>query len=60
MRSVFFAGLAMLAAPAAAEVVSADAHGLEVQETVNIVIPPAQAYAAFGRIAIRGNRRISA
>ena len=50
MRSVFFAGLAMLAAPAAAEVVSADAHGLEVQETVNIVIPPAQAYAAFGRI----------
>jgi hypothetical protein len=35
---------------ATAEIVSADAHGFEVQESVNLVIPPAQAYAAFGRI----------
>jgi hypothetical protein len=50
MRSFLFASLAMLSAPAIAEVVSADAHGFEVQEGVNLVVPPAQAYAAFGRI----------
>jgi uncharacterized protein YndB with AHSA1/START domain len=50
MRSFLFAGLAMLATPAGAEVVSADPHGFEVQESVNLVIPPPQAYAAFGRI----------
>lgn len=50
MRSFLFAALAVLSAPAAADVVSADAHGFEVQQAVNIVIPTTQAYAAFGRI----------
>ena len=44
-------GLALAtSAPAAAEVVSADAHGFEVTNSVSIVAPVAQAYAAFGRI----------
>jgi hypothetical protein len=47
----FALGLLLIGSgPAAAEVVSADGHGFEVQEAVNLVIPPAQAYAAFGRI----------
>jgi uncharacterized protein YndB with AHSA1/START domain len=50
MRKFLFAGLAFLSAPAAAEVVSADTHGFEVQETVNLVVPINQAYAAFGRL----------
>ena len=50
MRWLLPLALSIVAAPATAEVVSADAHGFEVQEAVNIVIPPAQAYAAFGRI----------
>ncbi|MCL6683248.1 ATPase [Sphingomonas alba] len=50
MRSILSMGLAMLSAPTTAEVVSADAHGFEVQESVSLVVPPAQAYAAFGRI----------
>ena len=50
MRSFLLACVAIVSAPANAEVVSADAHGFEVQETVNIVIPPPQAFAAFARI----------
>jgi uncharacterized protein YndB with AHSA1/START domain len=50
MRSFLLAGLLLLSAPAAAEVVSADPHGFEVQQSVNLVIPVPQAYAAFGRI----------
>ena len=50
MRSFVFAFLAVLPASAMAEVVSAEAHGFEVREEVNLVIPPAQAYAAFSRI----------
>jgi len=50
MRSILFAGLLALAAPAAAEVVGADAHGFEVQESVSLVVPQGQAYAAFGRL----------
>ena len=50
MRLFLLACVAFVSAPAAAEVVTADAHGFEVQESVNIVIPPAQAFAAFGRI----------
>ena len=45
------AGLALLAAaPACAEVVTASANGLEVRETVNLVVPPQIAYAAFGEL----------
>jgi hypothetical protein len=50
MRKFLFAGLAFLSAPAVAEVVSADPHGFEVLETVNLVVPINQAYAAFGRL----------
>lgn len=50
MRSILFASLLMVSAPATAEVASAGAHGFEVRETVNLVIPVGQAYAAFGRL----------
>lgn len=50
MRSFLLAGVLLVPAPATAEVVSADAHGFEVSNSVNIVIPVGQAYAAFGRI----------
>ena len=50
MRSFLFAGLLFLSAPAAGEVVSADAHGFEVANSVSLVIPVGQAYAAFGRV----------
>ncbi len=49
MRSLFLAGV-FLATPAAAEVVSTDAHGFEVSNSANLVIPIAQAYGAFGRL----------
>lgn len=39
-----------VAAPAAAEVVSADAHGFEVRHTANLVVPPAAAFAAIGQV----------
>lgn len=51
MRSVLFAGLVAMSTPAAAEVVTADARGFEVSNSVNLVIPVPQAYAAFGLIS---------
>ena len=50
MRSILLAGLAFVSAPAAAEVVSAGPNGFEVQTSVNLVVPAAQAYAAFSRL----------
>ena len=50
MRSFVFASLLILPAPAAAEVVSAGPHGFEARQTVNLVVPVTQAYAAFGRL----------
>ncbi len=50
MRSFLFAGLLLAAAPASAEVVSAGPNGFEVSNSVNLVIPINQAYAAFGRL----------
>ena len=49
MRSLFLAAI-LIATPAAAGVVSSDAHAFEVSESVNLVVPVAQAYAAFGRL----------
>ena len=48
----FLAPLALMAwaTPASAEVVSAEPHGFEVQEVVNLVIPQPKAFAAFGQI----------
>src|SRR5687768_5325987 len=50
MRSFLFAGLLLVAAPAGAEVVSAGPNGFEVSNSVNLVIPVNQAYAAFARL----------
>ena len=40
----------LVATPAAAEVVSASETGFEVRHSVNLVIPQARAYAAFGQV----------
>ena len=50
MRAIIPLILIATASPAAAEVVSAGPNGFEVQETVNLVVPVAQAYSAFGRL----------
>jgi hypothetical protein len=49
MRKLIIGTLLFAATPAAAEVVSADAHGFEVSNSVSLVIPINQAYAAFAR-----------
>jgi len=38
------------AVPAQAEVVSANPHGFELQQVVNLVIPQPKAFAAFGQV----------
>jgi hypothetical protein len=43
-------GIALAAAPASAEVISASPTGFEVQEVVNLVVPQPSAYAAFGQV----------
>lgn len=43
-------GFLALAAPASAEVLQASSNGFEVQQTVQLVAPPRQAWAALGRI----------
>lgn len=52
MKHSFAIGFALLiaATPAAAEVVSADAHDFEVRETVPLVVKPDIAFAAFGEL----------
>jgi uncharacterized protein YndB with AHSA1/START domain len=47
-----FAPLVLLAwaSPAAAAVVSAGEHGFEIQHSVNLVVPQAQAFTAFGQL----------
>ena len=51
MLKYLIAGAAMaFAAPASAEVVSADAHGFELRHSISLVIPQERAYAAFGQI----------
>ena len=50
MRSFLLAGLLAASTPAAAEVVSANSNGFEVNNAVNLVIPVSQAYAAFSRL----------
>src|SRR5688500_17550847 len=39
-----------LAAPAHAEVVSANANGFEIRHSISLVVPQEQAFAAIGRI----------
>ena len=50
MRAVPLIVLSMIAVPASAEVVSAAANGFQVRHSVQMVVPPAQAFDAFGRI----------
>ena len=48
----YLAAIAMLAtSPASAEVVSASPNGLEVRQTVNLVVPPQMAWSSLGDIA---------
>jgi hypothetical protein len=50
MRSLIFAALSLIAAPAGAEVVNASANGFQVRETVNLVVSPKVAFAAFAAL----------
>ena len=50
MRSLIFAAGLIAAAPASASVISAGEHGFEIQNSVNLVIPQEQAFAAFGQV----------
>jgi len=51
MKHILVTALIVLATPAAAEVVSANANGFEVRETVALVVPPEVAFGSFGDIA---------
>ena len=50
MRSLVFAACLVITSPAAAEVVSSGPNGFEVRNSVSLVMPLPQAYAAFGRL----------
>ena len=50
MRSLIFVAGLFAATPATASVISAGEHGFEVQNSVNLVIPQEQAFAAFGQV----------
>lgn len=48
---IWLLGMAgVVATPAAAEVVSADAHGFEIRHTANLVVPQPAAFAAIGQV----------
>jgi hypothetical protein len=51
MKHILVTALIALATPAAAEVVSANANGFEVRETVSLVVPPEVAFSSFRDIA---------
>jgi len=51
MKYILATALVGLATPAVAEVVSANANGLEVRETVLLVVPPEVAFSSFRDIA---------
>ena len=56
MRAFFLGLLVVFAAPAAAEVVSANPNGFHVRQSVQLVIPPDLAYATFGRVGSWWNK----
>jgi len=45
----------LIATPASAAVLNADDHGFEIQQSVNLVVPQPEAYAAFARIGLWWN-----
>jgi hypothetical protein len=51
MKYLIAIGLLATSAPAASEVVSASANGLEVRQTVNLTVKPEVAFGSFGNIA---------
>src|ERR1044071_8723415 len=50
MRAIPLIVLSLIASPAAAEVVSSNANGFHVRETVQLLVPTDRAYAAFARL----------
>ena len=50
MRALILAAGLFAATPVSAEVLNAGDHGFEVQHSVNLVVPAAQAFASFGQI----------
>lgn len=50
MRSILFIAALTMAAPASAEIVSANPNGLEVRQSANLVIPANEVFAAFARV----------
>jgi uncharacterized protein YndB with AHSA1/START domain len=50
MRIPIIIAALLTAAPASAEVVSAGPHGFHVRHSVQLVVPPQEAFAAFGRV----------
>ena len=50
MRAILLLPALVLATPASAAVLNASDHGFEVQHSVNLVAPQADAFAAFGKI----------
>lgn len=50
MRVVPLIALSIFTTPAGAAVIAASDHGFEVQHSVNLVVPQAEAFAAFGQI----------
>jgi hypothetical protein len=50
MRLLLLGTLLFAASPAAAEVVSSNANGFHIRETVQMVVPTDRAYAAFARL----------
>jgi hypothetical protein len=50
MRAIFFGVSLLFATPASAEVVSANANGFHVRQSMQLVVPPELAYDAFGRV----------
>jgi len=51
MRALLFGFCLLAATPASAEVLNAGENGFEIQHSVNLVVPPAQTFAAFGRVS---------
>ena len=56
MRTCPLIVLSMLAAPTAAEVVSAGPNGFHVRQSVHMVVPTDRAYAGFGQVATWWNK----
>ena len=50
MRMLLLGSLLLVATPAAAEVVSAGPSGFEIRHSVQLTVPPATVYSAFGQI----------